>query len=177
MPARGLEIATRLMPARLRAEARTSGCARAAARMSAIANALEMPERKEAARLAGLSGQALRDAILRYNAEGLDGLYDRPRSGRPRKLDEAQQAELSRIIVEGPDVEAEGVSSHTLADLARITAERWNISYHPASMSRVVRRLGFSRQKARPRHPKTDPAAQAAFKKSPGNAEGNCRYT
>jgi hypothetical protein len=36
--------------------------------MSAIANALEMPECKEAARLAGLSGQALRDAILRYKA-------------------------------------------------------------------------------------------------------------
>jgi hypothetical protein len=84
VPARGLEIARRLTPARLRAEARTSGFARAAARMSTIANALEMPERKEAARLAGLSGQALRDAILRYNAEGLDGLYDRPRSGRAR---------------------------------------------------------------------------------------------
>src|SRR5919201_5789661 len=102
MPARGLDIATKLTPARLRAEARSSSCGPTAARMRAIANALEMPERKEAARLAGLSAQALRDAILRYNAEGLDGLYDRPRSGRPSKLDEAQQAELSTIIVEGP---------------------------------------------------------------------------
>jgi hypothetical protein len=27
--------------------------------------------------------QALRDAVVRYNAEGLDGLHDRPKSGRP----------------------------------------------------------------------------------------------
>lgn len=47
MPGRALEIATRLTPARLRAGARASGCARAAARMTAIANALEMPKRKE----------------------------------------------------------------------------------------------------------------------------------
>jgi transposase len=132
--------------------------------MNAIANALELPERKAAARFAGLSGQALRDAVVRYNAEGLAGLYDRPRSGRPCKLDAAQQAELSSIIVAGPEVEAAGVSSYTLPDLARIAAQRWNISYHPASLSRVVRRLGFSRQKARPAHPAKDEAAQAAFK-------------
>jgi len=46
-----------------------------------------------------------------------------------------------------------------------ICMELWQVSYHPASMSRVVRRLGFSRQKARPGHPKTDEAAQEAFKK------------
>ena len=32
-------------------------------------------------------------------------------------------------------------------------------------MTRVLQRMGFSRQKARPVHPKADPAAQARFKK------------
>jgi hypothetical protein len=31
------------------------------------------------------SDQALRDAIKRYNAEGVEGLHDRPRAGRPTK--------------------------------------------------------------------------------------------
>jgi transposase len=38
---------------------------------------------------------------------------------------------------------------------------------HPWSLGRLLKRLGFSRQKTRPSHPQKDPAAQAAFKKSP----------
>jgi transposase len=50
--------------------------------------------RADAARLAGMERQALRDAVLRYNAEGPEGLHDRPRSGRPEGLSEGQQAAL-----------------------------------------------------------------------------------
>src|SRR3712207_9244725 len=39
----------------------------------AIANALEGLSRAEAARLAGMGRQALRDAVIRYNAEGPSG--------------------------------------------------------------------------------------------------------
>ncbi len=41
----------------------------AAARMQAIAGALEGLTRAEAARLAGMERQALRDAMLRYNGQ------------------------------------------------------------------------------------------------------------
>jgi transposase len=34
--------------------------------------------------------------------------------------------------------------------LCREIEARWGKRFHPASLSRVVRRLGFSRQKARP---------------------------
>lgn len=57
-------------PARLRALARRERDARAATRMLAVANALEGMTRAEAARLAGMERQALRDAVVRYNAEG-----------------------------------------------------------------------------------------------------------
>jgi transposase len=33
-----------------------------------------------------LERQALRDAVVRYNGEGLDGLRDRPKPGRPSTL-------------------------------------------------------------------------------------------
>ena len=36
---------------------------------------------------------------------------------------------------------------------------------HAGHMSKVVRGLSLSRQKARPAHPKVDPDAQAAFAK------------
>ena len=148
----------------LRRLARTEKKTRTARRMLAIANALDGMTFAAAARVVGMERQALGDAVRRYNAEGVDGLYDRAKPGRPRKLDARQEAELAQIIIQGPDPEIDGISAYTLEDLAGIANERWNVTYHPWSMSRVIKRLGFSRQKARPAHPKTDEAAQAAFK-------------
>ena len=71
----------------------------AAPPLLAIANALEGMTRAEAARLAGMERQALRDAVLRFNTEGPDGLHDRPRPGRPERLSEGQQAALKAPIL------------------------------------------------------------------------------
>ena len=57
------------------------------------------------------------------------------------------------------------MSAWIRADLCRWLEARFGKSYHPSSMTWGLRRLGFSRQKARPVHPKADPAAQARFKK------------
>ena len=82
MPA--LAIRQDLSAAELRRLARFDPDRRSSMRLLAIANALEGMSRAEAARLAGMERQALRDAVIRYNAEGPDGLHDRPRSGRRR---------------------------------------------------------------------------------------------
>ena len=177
MTSYGIMICTALSAAALRRKAGYEKRRRPAMRMMAIANALDGYDRHEAARLAGMSDQALRDAIKRYNANGLDGLYDRPKPGRSRKLDRAREAELSQAILAGPDPETEGLSAYTLDDLAALVKARWNVNYHPSSLSRVVRRLGFSRQKARPSHPKKNAAAQEAFKKGAGPSQRHCRYT
>ena len=153
--------------ATLRRLARTERTPRTARRMLGLANIMDGMGVAEAATAVGIERQSLGDAVKRYNEEGLDGLYDRAKPGRPRKLDAPQEAELSQLIVDGPDPEVDGISAYTLEDLARITQERWQVSYHPWSMARVVKRLGFSRQKARPHHPKKDTAAQAAFKGAP----------
>jgi hypothetical protein len=78
----------------LRREARRETDGRAAARMYAIAHALDWLGRAEAARLAGMERQALRDAVVRYNVEGLAGLHDRPRRPR-RRLDAGEEAALT----------------------------------------------------------------------------------
>lgn len=149
----------------LRRLARREKRRRPAMRMLAIANALEGMSRRLAAKAAGMDRQALRDAVVRYNAEGMAGLYDRPKPGRPERLDRDEKLGLSELILAGPDPEVEGISAFTLPDLCRAVEARYAKSFHPASMSRVVRRMGFSRQKPRPRHPRHDAAAQAAFKK------------
>jgi hypothetical protein len=65
-----LKIRDDMAPAELRALALRERNGRAAVRMYAIAHAPGL-SRAEAARLAGMERQALRDAVVRYNAEGL----------------------------------------------------------------------------------------------------------
>ena len=90
---------------------------RSSARACAIANALDGLSRAEAARLAGMERQALRDAVVRYNADGLVGLLDRPKGHPPRRLTPAPEAEPQELVVRGPDPEIDGVSTWTPADL------------------------------------------------------------
>ncbi len=134
-------------------------------RLSAIANALDGFSRAEAARLAGMERQALRDAVLRYNAEGPDGLRDRPRSGRPEALTEGQQAALEAWVLRGPAPERDGVSAWRLVDIRARAEKAYGVRYSGWGMSRLLKRLGLSRQKTRPRHPGGSAAERAAFEK------------
>lgn len=162
---RALEIRDDLTAADLRVRAARERKNRVARRMLAIANALDGMSRADAARAAGMDRQALRDAVTRYNAEGIAGLCDRPSTGRPPALTEAELALLANRIFRGPDPETDGMSSWTLPDLCRWIDERFDTRLSPQSLSRILRREGFSRQKTRPTHPKTDEAAQRRFEK------------
>ncbi len=157
-------------PARLRALARRERNPRTSTRMLAIASALEGKSRAEAARLAGMERQALRDAVVRYNAEGLEGLRDRPKPGRCPALSEPEQALLLAAIFRGPDRVQYGCADWTLLALCRWLEDRFDKRLHPASLSRIVRRLDLSRQKTRPLHPQADERAKAAFVKG-GSSE------
>src|SRR3954468_7912020 len=85
----GAALATRTdlaSPTEVRRLARREGNPRTGMRLLALANALDGMTRAEAARLPGMERQALRDAVTRFNAEGLAGLRDRPKPGRPPAL-------------------------------------------------------------------------------------------
>ena len=163
MPA--LPIRQDLPAAELRRLARHELNRRAALRLMAIANALDGFSRAEAARLAGMERQALRDAVIHYNAEGPSGLRDRPRSGRPEALTPGQQAALKAWVLRGPDPERDGVSAWRVVDVRDHAEGTCGVRYSEWGMARLLRRLGLSHQKARPRHPRGNAAEQASFKK------------
>jgi len=152
--------------AELRRAARRETDGRVACRLLAIANAVDGLSRERAAKQAGIDRQALRDWVIRYNAEGLAGLHDRPRSGRPSFLDEGQLAVLRAMVLRGPDIERDGVSSWTAKDLCRLVEARFGVRYQESGMLKVLHSLDLSWQKTRPCHPCADAKAQAAFKKT-----------
>jgi transposase len=72
----------------LRWLARQESDGRVACRLLGLANVMDGMSRERAARQAGMDRQTLRDWVIRFNAEGIEGLRDRSRSGRPPWLDE-----------------------------------------------------------------------------------------
>jgi transposase len=163
-------------PAGLRHRAKKEPNRRAALRMLAIVSALEGMSRADAARVVAIERQSLCDALKRFNAEGLTGLYDRPKGHRRPVLSEGEEAALFARTLRGPDPEKGEPSSWTLPDLCHFSEERFSQHMGPQSLSRVVRRLGLPRQKARPVHPQRNAKAVEAFEKggSVSRRSGRC---
>jgi transposase len=163
-----LEISTYLSPEDLRRLARAEPDARVVRRLLALANALEGMDRAKAARAAGMDRQTLRDWVIRYNRDGVAGLTDEWGEGRPCRLDDDQQATLKKIVLAGPEREKDGISAWRVRDLCRIVEERFGVRYAESGLTRLLHALDLSWQTPRPQHPKADPEAQEAFKKSSG---------
>jgi len=94
-----LAIRDDISPQELRRRARRDGDGRVAARLLAIANALEGMDRASAARLAGMDRQTLRDWVHRYNQAVIAGLSNRSAPGRSPKLTEGQMAALKAVVL------------------------------------------------------------------------------
>jgi transposase len=152
--------------AELRRLARLERDGRVSARLLALANALEGVPREEAARLAGMTGQTLGDWVHRYNKEGVEGLKDRPRSGRPPRLTDGQQAALKALILKGPRLKRDGCVAWRIRDLCGLVERRFEVAYSESGMLRLLKGLDLSSQKTRPVHPEADLQAQERFKKA-----------
>src|SRR4051812_28626797 len=119
-----------------------------------------------AARAAGMDRQTLRDWVHRYNAEGIEGLRDRPRAGRPCRLDEGRQAALKALVLRGPKLERDGCVAWRVRDLRDLVERRFGVGYSETGMLRLLHGLDLSWPKARPAHPEADAKAQEGFKKA-----------
>jgi len=150
----------------LRRLARLEKDGRVASRLLAIAAVLDGQSRQQAARLADMDRQTLRDWVHRFNAEGAAGLRDRSRSGRPRLLADALRPELAALIANGPDLEREGVVEYRLAHIQELAKRHFGADYSRGGMHAVLQQMGLSWQSPRPIHPKADPATHEAFKKT-----------
>ena len=147
----------------LRRHAAGSGDAAVVRRLLALALVLDGRKRADAARLAGMDRQTLRDWVHRYNTDGLAGLEDRHGGGPKPRLSAAQEGEVAGWIRTGPDVEQDKVVRWRCVDIQARIARLFGVSLHERSVGRLLHRLRFSHVSTRPRHPKAELAAQASF--------------
>ena len=156
---------TELTATDLRRAAARSRDGHAARRMLAIALVLEGKSRREAAESCGMDRQTLRDWVVRYNEGGLAGLSDRLPPGPSCRLTPEQLAELAALVEAGPDPAVDQVVRWRRVDLRRVIADRFGVGMHERTVGKLLHRLGFARLSVRPKHPKSDPAAQAEWGK------------
>ena len=150
----------------LRRLAKRSRDNRQTRRLLALAAVYDGMSRTDAAQIGGMDRQTLRDWAHRFNAEGPEGLTDRPRSGRECWLSAAQMAELAEIVETGPDPAVDGVVRWRRVDLKRVIEERFGVVYSERAISELLARLAFSHISGRPQHPEQDERVIAGFKKT-----------
>jgi transposase len=92
----------------------------------------------EIAPLWGVTAQCVRKVINRFNSEGLAGLPDRPRRGRPRKTDGRYVALLKEAVQADPHTLGYPFGCWTLDRLREHLALRTRVMLSPAHLSRLM---------------------------------------
>jgi transposase len=135
-------------------------------RCLALAEIYDGGARSDAARMSGVGLQVIRDWVLRFNADGPDGLIDRKASGPAPKLNDAQRQALAHLVENGPIPATHGVVRWRLKDLAQWVLEEFRISLDETTVSRELKALGLVKISARPRHTAQNELAIEDFKKT-----------
>jgi len=87
----------------------------------------------------------------RFRKEGVEGLRDRSRSGRPRLLSRRKEQMIQRIV-ERPRVSKEDVSSWTTTHVKELIRRKAGVTYTIRHVIRLMHRWGFEKIKPRPEH-------------------------
>lgn len=97
----------------------------------------------EIARIFDLSRATVRFWIERFNAAGPAGLYDEPRSGRPRKVTERVKRELRDLLRDDPAHAGHLATCWTVAMLILAVMRRLSLTLSPTTLRRTLLELGL----------------------------------
>jgi len=150
----------------VRASARASKDAGQVRRLLAIAAILDGGSRSEAARIAGVTLQIIRDWVLRFNEAGIDGLATRKAPGPRTILDDRHRRALEEVIETGPIPAVHGVVRWRIIDLAQWLWDEFEVSISKQALGHELRAMGYRKLSARPCHNGQRPDDIAVFKKS-----------
>jgi transposase len=112
--------------------------------------------------LFGYCAAMVRDWLERYLAEGVEGLYDKPRSGRPPTLAATAEAALEETVSQSPEALEVLATVWTAGLLALQLVPVVGSLLHPETIRRHLHRLGWRWRKPKYESPrKEDPQQEA----------------
>lgn len=162
---RPLKVKTTLNPNDLAKIAKRGPNPRVRQRLLAIRLVVTANTVPQAAKAAGLKERQTRNWIHRFNAEGVNGLRDRPRPGQPVKLTRQKESVFRERIVKGAGPK-DPTRNLRVKDIQSILREEFDADYCLGGTYFLLHRLGFSSLVPRPRHPQADQQTQNQFKKN-----------
>jgi transposase len=128
-----------------------------------VAQGLTCPE---VARLLGDASRSVEYWVHRYEQQGLAGLTEGERSGRPGRLSQKQVREINRVLRARPGDAGMQVNLWDGKTLSAWIAKTYGIPLGVRQCQRLFRQLEFRLRKPRPVLAKGDPARQKAHKKN-----------
>jgi transposase len=103
--------------------------------------------------------------VQAYCQEGRAGLKAKPIPGRPARLSVRDQAKLERILLKGPLQAGYPTDLWTLRRVAEVIEQRFQVSYHPGHVWKLLVGMGWSCQKPEGRSTRRDEPAIEHWKR------------
>jgi transposase len=150
----------------LQDEIRRTDEARYDHRLHAILMVAQGMSSRQAAQYLGDSPRAVAYWVQRFESEGLAGLADADRSGRPKKLNHDHIDKINIALRKSPlDY---GLSVHLWdgKTLSAFIQQQFDIQLGVRQCQRLFRQLGFRLRKPRSKIANTDPSQKEGFKKN-----------
>ena len=110
--------------------------------------------------------QIVRDWVVKFNASGPGGLINRKARGQPSRLNDEHRKALAAIIEQGPIPAIHGVVRWRVIDLCQWVFEEFRFTIAEPTLSRELRKMGYRKLSARPRHHAQAEGAIEDFKKT-----------
>ena len=119
---------------------------------------------REIARALGVTEGAVSQWIKRGREGGVEALRKRSSPGAPSRLSEEQRTQLKELLAQGAPAHGFRGEVWTCQRVVEVIRKEFGIVYHPAHVSRLVRRLGLSLQKPQRRANQRDEEAIERWK-------------
>lgn len=132
---------------KLSKEALRDGAYRVARRLHAVALNMEGKTAPEIADILKVHRSKVFLWLCRWQENGITGILEGHRPGRPDRLSEEQRTTLTDILDSGPVSYGFNSGVWTCPMVSRVIKKEFSVSYHPAHVSRILHELRFSVQR------------------------------
>lgn len=103
--------------------------------------------------------------VHRFEESGIEGLKDKPKSGRKPRLAEEQLNELSSVLQNNrPDEFGYNTATWNGPILKDYIEKHYHVAYQKAQVYNLLKKLGFTYQKGRAQYPEADEGKREEFK-------------
>lgn len=112
----------------------------------------------------GVSRSAVSQWFKIAEAEGVEALYSRKASGPKPRLSEKQVEQLPVLLDKGPEAYGFRGDVWTCKRVGKVIERHFGVSYTPQNVGKLLRKIGWSRQKPVRRAAQRDEAAIEAWR-------------